>query len=70
MIKTKIPHQVTVGAGMEERIPWEHLSVAGKVSKAVAETENKNAETRMKSQVCPQKPEYRKVNKGQAECPY
>lgn len=53
MIKTKIPHQVAVGAGIEERIPWEHLSVAGKVSKAVAETENTNAEMRVKSQGMP-----------------
>lgn len=53
MIKTKIPHQVAVGAGMEERIPWEHLSVAGKVSKPVAETENKSAEMRVKGQGMP-----------------
>lgn len=53
MIKTKIPHQAAVGVGMEERILWEHLSVAGKVSKAVAETEIKNAEMRVKSQGTP-----------------
>lgn len=53
MIKTKIPHQVAVGARMEERIPWEHLSVAGGLSKAVVETENKNAEMWVKSQGMP-----------------
>lgn len=53
MIKTKIPHQVAVGARMEERIPWEHLSAAGEESKAVVETENENAEMRVKSQGMP-----------------
>lgn len=61
MIKTKIPHQVAIGARMEERIPQEHLSVARKGSEAVAETKNKKAEMWVKCQDMPTKA---RVQKG------
>lgn len=50
MIKTTIPHQVDIGARIEERIPQKHLSVGGEASEAMVETEDKNTEMRVKSQ--------------------